>query len=41
MPMLGDVLVFQRKVINPVTRCIELRGHAGEYVGETYERSTY
>lgn len=34
VPMLGDVLVFRRKLIDPETRRVELRGHVGEYVGE-------
>ncbi|HTD83795.1 MAG TPA: TIGR02594 family protein [Gemmatimonadaceae bacterium] len=33
-PMLSDVLVFRRKVINPSTHKPELRGHTGLYVGE-------
>ena len=33
-PMLGDVLVFERKVVDPLTKRSELFGHTGFYVGE-------
>ena len=33
-PMLGDILVFDRKVIDPETRKAHLFGHVGFYIGE-------
>ncbi|HJQ39362.1 MAG TPA: TIGR02594 family protein [Thermoanaerobaculia bacterium] len=33
-PMLADVLVFWRKVIDPRSRKTMLHGHVGQYVGE-------
>ena len=34
LPMLGDVLVFEREVIQPKTKKIQRFGHVGLYVGE-------